>query len=331
MMEGIEFANKAWLWALLIIPAIGAWYFYRYHIGRASISMSSLNSFSKIPTSFKEIAYNGLIVLKIAAIALIIVALARPQSSSSWTDETIEGIDIVLALDISGSMLAEDLKPNRLEASKAVAMEFIGTRPNDRMGLVVYAGESFTQCPLTTDHTVLKNLFKDIKFGMIKDGTAIGMGLATAVNRLKDSKAISKVVVLLTDGSNNSGTISPLTAAEIARTYNIRVYSIGVGKNGKAPYPVQGPFGVQYQNMEVKIDETTLKEISEKTGGLYYRATDNKKLSEIYQEIDKLEKSKIESTEFKNKSEEFFPLLLLALCLLSLEYVLRNTYFKSLV
>jgi len=312
MMEGIEFANKAWLWALLIIPAIGAWYFYRYHIGRASISMSSLNSFSKIPTSFKEIAYNGLIVLKIAAIALIIVALARPQSSSSWTDETIEGIDIVLALDISGSMLAEDLKPNRLEASKAVAMEFIGTRPNDRMGLVVYAGESFTQCPLTTDHTVLKNLFKDIKFGMIKDGTAIGMGLATAVNRLKDSKAISKVVVLLTDGSNNSGTI-------------------GVGKNGKAPYPVQGPFGVQYQNMEVKIDETTLKEISEKTGGLYYRATDNKKLSEIYQEIDKLEKSKIESTEFKNKSEEFFPLLLLALCLLSLEYVLRNTYFKSLV
>ena len=331
MIEGIEFANPEWIWALVLLPAIAAWYFYRYYVGRASISMSTLIGFQGISTSFKEVAYNGLIVLKIAAIALIIVALARPQSSSSWTNETVEGIDIVIALDISGSMMDQDFKPNRLEASKEVALEFISTRPNDRVGLVVYAGESFTQCPLTTDHSVLKNLFKDIKFGMIKDGTAVGMGLATAVNRLKDSKAISKVIVLLTDGSNNAGTISPLTAAEIAKTFNIRVYSIGVGKNGMAPYPVQGPFGIQYQNMEVKIDETTLKEISNKTGGLYYRATDKTKLAEIYTEIDKLEKSKIESTEFKNKSEEFFPLLMIAVLLLGLEYLLRSTYFKSLV
>ncbi|MBD78732.1 MAG: aerotolerance regulator BatA [Crocinitomicaceae bacterium] len=329
----MEFANKEWLWALLIVPAVAGWYYYRYHIGRANITMSSLDGFEGISTSIKEWAYNGLIVFRLAALVLIIVALARPQSSSSWQDETTEGIDIVLALDISSSMLAKDLKPNRLEASKEVAMEFIQTRPNDRMGLVVYAGESFTQCPLTTDHSVLANLFRDIEFGMINDGTAIGMGLATAVNRLKDSEAKSKVIVLLTDGSNNAGTIPPLTAAEIAKTYNIRVYSIGVGTRGKAPTPVAaGPYGgIQYANREVKIDEKTLKEIAKTTGGLYYRATDNSSLANIYNEIDQLEKSRIEVTEYKNKTEKFFPFLLYGLGLLVLEYLLRNTYFKSLV
>jgi Ca-activated chloride channel family protein len=269
--------------------------------------------------------------MKLLALALVLLALARPQSSSSWQNETTEGIDIVFALDISGSMLAEDLKPNRLEASKEVALEFISTRPNDRMGLVVYAGESFTQCPLTTDHTVLKNLFLDIKNGMIEDGTAIGMGLATAVNRLKDSKAKSKVIILLTDGSNNAGAIPPLTAAEIAKTFGIRVYTIGVGTKGKAPYPFQTPWGKQYQHIEVSIDEETLTDIANTTGGLYYRATDNQKLENIYREIDQLEKSKIEVIEYKKKSEEYLPLLLAAAGLLLVQYLVRSTYLRSLV
>lgn len=330
-MTNWEFANTEWLWLLAIIPMIIAWYIYRYLKGRANINLSSLSSFDNLPKSIKEYTYHGLITIRLIAFALIIMALARPQSSSSWQDMTTEGIDIVLALDISGSMLAEDLKPNRLEASKEVAMNFVGSRPNDRMGLVVYAGESFTQCPLTTDHSVLKNLFKEIEFGMIEDGTAIGMGLATSVNRLKDSEAVSKVIILLTDGANNRGSIPPLTAAEIAKTYGIRVYTVGVGTKGKAPYPFQTPFGIQYQQIDVDIDETTLRDIAQTTGGLYFRAADNDKLAEIYTEIDKLEKSKIEVTEYRKKSEEFFPLLLWALALLSLEYLLRNTYFRSLV
>ena len=331
MMEGLEFANKEWLWTLILIPLMIVWYYLRYHVGRANITMSSFRNFSLGKPSIKEWGYNGLFVLRIAAVAFISIALARPQSSTSWQDRTTEGIDIVIALDISGSMLSQDLKPNRLEASKEVAMNFVSTRPNDRIGLVVYAGESFTQCPLTTDHSVLVNLFQDIKFGMINDGTAVGMGLATSVNRLKDSKAKSKVIILLTDGASNTGSIPPLTAADIAKTFGVRVYTIGVGSKGTAPYPVQTPFGIQYQQVEVNIDEGTLKEIAKITGGLYYRATDNEKLEEIYAEIDKLEKSKIETTEYRKKSEEYFPFLLIAISLLGLEYLLRNTYFRSLV
>jgi Ca-activated chloride channel family protein len=326
-----EFANREWFWGLLIIPVLLAWYIYRYYSGRATITLSSLNSFGKLSISLKEIIGHVLFAMKLLALALVLLALARPQSSSSWQNETTEGIDIVFALDISGSMLAEDLKPNRLEASKEVALEFISTRPNDRMGLVVYAGESFTQCPLTTDHTVLKNLFLDIKNGMIEDGTAIGMGLATAVNRLKDSKAKSKVIILLTDGSNNAGAIPPLTAAEIAKTFGIRVYTIGVGTKGKAPYPFQTPWGKQYQHIEVSIDEETLTDIANTTGGLYYRATDNQKLENIYREIDQLEKSKIEVIEYKKKSEEYLPLLLAAAGLLLVQYLVRSTYLRSLV
>jgi len=226
-------------------------------------------------------------------------------------------------------MLAEDFNPNRLEAAKKVAEDFVAGRPNDRVGLVIFSGETFTQCPLTTDHSVLLNLFKDVKSGMIEDGTAIGDGLATAVNRLKESKAISKVIILLTDGENNMGALDPISAAEIAELYGIRVYTIGVGTLGTAPYPVQTPFGKQYQNIEVKIDEPMLNDIASMTDGKYFRATDNKKLEEIYHEIDELEKSKIDVTEFRKKNEEFLPLVLVAALLFLLELFLRNTVFRT--
>jgi Ca-activated chloride channel homolog len=226
-------------------------------------------------------------------------------------------------------MLAEDFKPNRISAAKDVAIEFVSGRPDDRMGLVVFSGESFTQCPLTTDHAVLINLFKDIKSGMIEDGTAIGLGLANAITRLKDSKAKSKVIILLTDGVNNQGEIDPITAAEIAKTFGIRVYTVGVGTMGTAPYPVQTPFGVKYQDMEVKIDEEGLAQIAQMTDGKYFRATNNKKLAEIYTEIDQLEKSKIEVKEYSKKQEEYFLFALAAALFILLEVLLRNTYLRT--
>ncbi len=232
-------------------------------------------------------------------------------------------------MDVSSSMLAQDLRPDRLEAAKDVASEFIGGRPDDRIGLVIFSGESFTQSPLTSDHSMIRNLFKDIKSGMIEDGTAIGDGLATSINRLKESDAISKVIILITDGVNNSGSIDPLSAAEIAKMYGIRIYTIGVGTMGVAPYPVQTPFGIQYQNMEVKIDEEILEQVAEVTGGQYFRATSNRKLKEIYAEIDQLEKSKIDVTEFSRKHEEFLPLALLALAFFVMEILLRNTLFRT--
>jgi Ca-activated chloride channel family protein len=242
-----------------------------------------------------------------------------------------EGIDIVISMDISGSMLAQDLKPDRLEASKNVAMNFISGRPNDRIGLVIFSGESFTQCPLTTDHQVLQNLFANVKSGMVEDGTAIGMGLATAVNRLKESEAISKVIILLTDGVNNQGSVAPLTAAKIAQKFGIRVYTIGVGTKGYAPYPFKTPFGTTvYQDVEVQIDEETLQNIASVTNGQYFRATSNKALESIYREIDQLERSKIEIKEYHKKKEEFFPLALLALTLLIIEFALRHTIFRSI-
>ena len=241
------------------------------------------------------------------------------------------GIDIIISMDISGSMLAQDLKPDRLEASKNVALDFISARPNDRMGLVIFSGESFTQCPLTTDHQVLKNLFKDVKSGLMEDGTAIGMGLATSVNRLKDSQAISKVIILLTDGVNNQGSIPPMDAAVIAEKFDIRVYTIGVGTEGFAPYPFKTPFGTTvYQDIEVQIDEKTLQDIATTTNGKYFRATSNKDLKEIYLEIDKLEKSKIDVKEFSKKNEEFRILILIALGLLLIEFYCKKFLFKSI-
>jgi Ca-activated chloride channel family protein len=256
--------------------------------------------------------------------------LARPQKIDKYQDVTTEGIDIVLTQDISGSMLSRDFKPDRLEAAKNIATEFISGRPYDRIGLVVFSGVSFTQCPLTTDHAVLINLLREIQSGMIEDGTAIGMGLATAVNRIKDSQAKSKVIILLTDGVNNRGEIAPETAAEIAKTFGIRVYTIGVGTHGMAPYPVQTPFGIQYQDIPVEIDEAILQKIAETTGGKYFRATDNDSLEKIYKEIDKLEKSKIDVKQFSRKEEKYLLPALFAFCLLMLEITARNTIFKNL-
>lgn len=264
------------------------------------------------------------------AVALLIVILARPQSTNSWSNSSTEGIDIMLAMDISGSMLAQDLKPNRLEAAKDVAASFINGRPNDNIGLVVFSAESFTQCPLTTDHTVLLNLFKDIQSGMIQDGTAIGLGLANAVSRIKDSHAKSKVIILLTDGSNNAGEIAPVTAAEIAKTFGVRVYTIGVGTKGMAPYPFQTAFGVQYQNIPVEIDEATLKQTASTTGGQYFRATDNASLKEIYSEIDQMEKTKISVQEYSKKQEEYKNWALLVFVLLLVEILLRNTLLRNI-
>ena len=266
---------------------------------------------------------------------MVILILARPQTTDNWQNTEIEGIDIMLAVDVSTSMLAEDLKPNRLEAAKQVASEFINGRPNDNIGLTIFAGESFTQCPLTVDHGVLLNLFNGIKGdiaqrGLIEDDIAIGMGIANAVTRLKDSKAKSKVIILLTDGSNNRGDISPMTAAEIAKKFGIRVYTIGVGTNGTAPYPVQTYAGTQYINTPVEIDEKTLTEIAGATNGNYFRATSNSKLKEVYQEIDKLEKTKLNVKEFSKREEEYQIFAWIAFFCILLEILLRNSVLKKI-
>ncbi len=330
MIKNIEFANPEYFYLLIIVPLMAVWYWFNQSKTNAEMQVSSTSVFEKNRKSIRQYIYYILPVLRLLAIALLIVALARPQSSTSSQDVSIEGIDIVMALDVSGSMLAQDLKPDRLEAAKTVASEFFDGRPNDRVGLVIFSGETFTQCPLTTDHSIIKNLFKDIKSGMIQDGTAIGDGLATAVNRLKESEAISKVIILLTDGVNNSGSIDPVSAAEIAKLYGIRIYTIGVGTIGMAPYPVQTAFGTEYRDVEVKIDEELLKQVTKMTDGKYFRATSNQKLREIYAEIDQLEKSKIDVTEFRRKTEEFFPLAIIAFALLALEFIFRKTIFKTI-
>jgi len=329
-MHNLEFANPRYFLLLLLIPATIGWYWYRLRHLQAKLQISTFEALSSIRPGWRVRFRHLLFGLRVAALTFIIIALARPQTSMSSQNISVEGIDIVLATDISGSMLAEDFRPNRLEAAKDVATKFIKSRPNDRIGLVVFSGESFTQCPLTTDHAVLINLYNEIKSGMVDDGTALGDGLATAVNRLKESKAISKVIILLTDGINNMGAIDPVSAADIAALYGIRIYTIGVGTIGTAPYPFQTAFGIQYQNVEVQIDEALLQKISAMTNGKYFRAVNKQKLENIYKEIDKLEKSKIDVTEFKRKKEEFFPFLLIAMVLLGLEVLLRQTVFRTI-
>jgi len=328
----ITFANKELLWLFFIIPIIIAWYVWKNKLYHAELKVSSIDGFVGIKKSFKTRFRHILIVLRIFSVGLLIIVLARPQSRSSWKDVKTEGIDIVMALDISGSMLAKDFKPNRLEASKEVAQDFIDNRPNDRIGLVVFSGESFTQCPLTTDHAVIKNLFAGIRTGMVKDGTAIGNGLATAVTRVKDSKAKSKVVILLTDGVNNQGAVAPLTAAEIAKVFGIRVYTIGVGTIGKALAPIaMYPDGsYQFGYVDVNIDEKMLGEIANMTGAKYFRATDNDKLKDIYKEIDRLEKTIFEEKNFTNKAEHFLPFAICAALLLLLEFILKNKVYRSI-
>ncbi|MDR2010967.1 MAG: VWA domain-containing protein [Bacteroidales bacterium] len=323
------FANKEFFWLfLLFIPLIG-WYIWRFRKSVASMDISTMEPFAKTNRPVRYWLRHLLFVFRLLCLAAVIFVLARPQTFDRWEDRKIEGVDIVLALDISGSMLAEDFKPNRIDAAKEIGIEFISSRPDDRIGLVVFAGEAFTQCPLTIDHAVLINLFSDIKSGMIEDGTAIGMGLATAVNRLKNSKAISKVIILLTDGVNNMGAVSPIAASEFAEMYGIRVYTVGIGKNGTAPYPFRTNFGVQYQNVEVKIDEDVLTQIAERTGGKYFRATDNKELRKIYNEIDALEKTQLEVRSYSKPREEFQFIMLIALGLLFLEQLLRLTVLRN--
>lgn len=327
----MTFANPGYLFLLLLIVPIVAWYIWKLRNAHAAVQLSSTESLQRQPKSLRVWLIHVPFVLRVAVIMLLSLALARPQLSNRWQSESTEGIDIMMALDISGTMLGEDLKPNRLEAAKAVATEFVLSRPNDQIGLVVFAGESFTQCPLTTDHAVLVNLFQSVKFGMIEDGTAIGLGLANAVNRMKDSPTKSKVVILLTDGSNNRGDIDPQTAAEIAKTFGIRVYAIGVGSySDEVRVPIYTPYGVQYGTMRSEFDENTLRSIARTTGGEYFRATDNKSLRSIYQQIDQLEKTKIRVREYSKRTEYFMPFLTAALLCLLLEVLIRFFVLRTI-
>ena len=325
------FANPTYLYLLLLLTPLIGWYIYKLSKSQASMQVSSSEVF-QLPEarSWKIYLRHVPFLLRMVLIALLIVVLARPQSTNSWQNSSTEGIDIMLAMDISSSMLAQDLKPNRLEAAKDVAASFINGRQNVNIGVVVFAAESFTQCPLTTDHTVLLNLFKDIQPGIIQDGTSIGLGLANAVSRIKDSQAKSKVIILLTDGVNNAGEIAPVTASEIAKTFGVRVYTIGVGTQGEAPYPFQTAFGIQYQKVPVEIDEPTLKQIAATTGGQYFRATDNASLKAIYEEIDQMEKTKISVQEYSKKQEEYMQWALLVLLLLLVEVLLKNTLLRNI-
>lgn len=327
--SNIEFANPLFFSLLLLLPLLIFWQWYRYQQQYAEIKLSTTQHLVGI-RSWKSVLRPFLVLFKLAAFILLVVALARPQNQFDEEKVTAEGIDIVLVMDVSSSMLARDFEPDRLGASKNVALEFIENRPYDRIGIVVFAGESFTQCPVTTDQEVLKTLMTDIKSGVIEDGTAIGMGLATAVTRLQESEAKSKVVILLTDGVNNSGFIDPLTAAEAAKQYGVKVYTVGVGTRGLAPYPVRSLFGTKYQQMEVEIDEELLEQIATLTGGKYYRATENNSLRQIYNGINKLEKTEIEVTKLSRYTEQFHFFALLAAICLAIEILLRNTLFRSI-
>ena len=330
MFNNITFAYAWVLYFLLIIPFFIAWYFWLGRKKQAAISYSSLSIFKKIPTTTRERLRHLPFFIRMLAISFLIIALARPQNFSAGQNINAEGIDIAMVLDISGSMLAEDFKPNRLEAAKKVIDNFIEGRTTDRIGLVIFSREAFTQCPLTIDYSVLRNLLSDIKSGMIEDGTAIGNAIANGVNRLKDSNAKSRVIILLTDGVNNAGEVDPISAAEIAETFGIRIYTIGVGTRGEAPYPVQTPFGTRYQMVPVEIDETILKKIADISGGEYFRATDNRTLENIYNKIDKMEKTKIEITSYRNAKELFAGWISVGFLLLLLELIVSKTILRKL-
>ncbi|MBQ3673386.1 MAG: VWA domain-containing protein [Paludibacteraceae bacterium] len=326
----MTFANPGYLFLLLLLIPIIGWYIYELRKADASVQISDTTPFSEQPKSLRIYLLHLPFLLRVTVVILLTIALARPQLTNRWSSESTEGIDIMMALDISGTMLAEDLRPNRLEAAKQVASDFVIARPNDQIGLVVFAGESFTQCPLTTDHAVLINLFKSVEYGMIEDGTAIGLGLANAVNRMKDSQTKSKVVILLTDGSNNRGDIDPQTAAEIAKTFGIRVYTVGVGSYGQTRVPVQTPVGRQYVTMDSEFDETTLRNIADITGGQYFRATDNNSLKKIYEQIDQLEKTKMRVREYSKHTENFAPYLIAAVLCLLLEVIIRYFVVRTI-
>ncbi|MGB2304936.1 MAG: vWA domain-containing protein [Flavobacteriaceae bacterium] len=334
MFEGIELANPEFLWGLTLIPLVIVWYVYNRKEQQARLTISSLKGFEGSTSNLARLQ-PLLFLLRLSSLFLIVLALARPQTVDvSTRTKTNKGIDIVMAIDVSSSMLAQDLKPNRLNALKEVASDFIDDRTNDRIGLVVYAGESYTKTPITSDKRIVQNALQSIRFdGVINDGTAIGMGLATGVNRLKDSRAKSKVIILLTDGVNNSGFIDPKIASELAVEFQIKTYTIGLGSNGTAKAPVgilpNGKF--QYGLTKVEIDEELLQTIADDTGGLYFRATDTKKLKDIYDEINKLEKTEIEEFKYYNYEEKYRTLVVIALVMLFLEWLLRNTIFRSFI
>jgi Ca-activated chloride channel family protein len=330
MLGDVTFAYPWILYLLLFVPLMAAWFWFKGRKTQPSVNYSSLRIFNELKPTWRERLKYLPSFLRMLGVALLIIALARPQNFQSGENIYTEGIDITMVLDISGSMLAEDLKPNRLNAAKDVIDEFVQARISDRIGLVVFARDAFTQCPLTVDYSVLRNLLNDIKSGMIEDGTAIGNAIANGVNRLKDSKVKSKVMILLTDGVNNAGEVDPISAAHSAKTFNIRVYTIGVGTRGEAPYPVQTPFGTRYQMVPVEIDENVLKEIAKLTDGAYFRATDNKKLKEIYETIDKLEKTKVEITSYRNAKELYYSWLGGGLILLLLELGISRTVLRKL-
>ena len=334
MFEGIELANPEYLWGLIALPLVIVWYVYKRKLQQARLTISSIKGFEGVRSNLARFQ-PLLFVFRICALALVVLAFARPQTVDvSSRTKTNKGIDIVMAIDVSSSMLAQDLKPSRLNALKEVAADFIDDRQNDRIGLVVYAGESYTKTPITSDKRIVKNALRSIRYdGVINDGTAIGMGLATAVNRLKDSRAKSKVIILLTDGVNNSGFIEPKIAAELAVEYQIKTYTIGLGSNGTAKAPIgvlpNGKF--QYGLTKVEIDEELLQSIADDTGGLYFRATDTKKLKDIYDEINKLEKTEVEEFKYYNYEEKYRILILIALGLLFMEWILKNTIFRSFI
>lgn len=329
-MKNLQFNNVEYFYLLIIVPLLIVLYFWVIRNQRPKIVHSSAGFIKSFPTSKLNYLQHIPFFLLLLSIIGIIIALARPQSSSTRKEINTEGIDIIVAIDVSTSMLAEDVKPNRIEAAKETAKEFIKKRRNDRIGLVVFSGESYTQCPVTIDHSVLLNLIDKIKAGMIIDGTAIGMGLATSISRLKDSKAKSKVIILLTDGINNTGTISPKTATDIAQTFGIKVYTIGLGTKGLAPYPVKTPFGTQYQYVNVKIDDNLLTYIAQSTSGKYFRATNRKSLEKIYADIDDMEKTTINVAYYTKKEDHYFPYLLASIILFSLSVLLRLTVLRRI-
>ena len=330
MFKDVVFLYPWVLSFLILVPLITLIYFLKLKRNQSAIKISDTKIFLYSKESLRVKLIHLPFFLKMMVLTLIIIALARPQSFSSGTNITTEGIDIAIVLDISGSMLAEDFKPNRLEAAKKITDKFIEGRVSDRIGLVIFSRVAFTQCPLTVDYSVLRNLLKEIRNGMLDDGTAIGNAIANAVNRLKDTDAKSKVIILLTDGVNNAGEIDPLSASEIAKAYGIRIYSIGVGTRGEAPYPVQTPFGTRYQMVPVEIDEVLMKKISDNTDGQYFRATNNKALEEIYQKIDKLEKSKVEITSYRTVAELYHYLMLPMIIFFILDFVLSRTLFRKI-
>ncbi len=332
--NNFEFHNPEFLWLLILIPLLAFWNYYSRKKDSAQLTISSVKGFKvqgSILSKLKPLLY----LLRLAALTCLIIALARPRNVAvSKKTKTNKGIDIVMAIDVSASMLAKDLKPNRLEALKKVAIDFVNRRPNDRIGIVVYAGESFTQTPITSDKSIIKRTISEIKWGQLEGGTAIGMGLGSAVNRLKESKAKSKVIILLTDGVNNAGFVDPKTATELAKGKDIKVYTIGIGTNGMADFPwAKDPRTgkISFRKQQVEIDEDLLKHIAKETDGKYFRATDNSKLKAIYDEIDKLEKTKIEEFKYYNYTEKYRLLVFLAGIFLLLEFTLKNTLFKSFI